>query len=108
SEKIKTKNDKDIKRKNFNEQLMNHLKNKNDTNKNNTIIFIRRTDDNGQVKIMGHLWQLDENWTLRLIRATVDLKNHVIHFHKLRKKEPQNHISIGSAEYHVPIRKTYK
>jgi hypothetical protein len=26
-----------------------------------TMIFIRRTDNDGYVKIMGHQWELDEN-----------------------------------------------
>jgi transposase-like protein len=73
-----------------------------------TMIFIRRTDNKGRAKIMGHLWELDENWTLRLIRATVDLKKHLITFHKLRKKEPNNHRYIGSAEYKLPLRKYQK
>jgi hypothetical protein len=88
--------------------MINDTKNKSDTNKNNNIIFIRRTEDNGQVKMMGHLWQLDENWTLRLVRATVDLKKHIIPFHKLRRKEPHNHLYIGSADYHIPTRKSNK
>ncbi|MDR2115860.1 MAG: hypothetical protein LBP87_05710, partial [Planctomycetaceae bacterium] len=107
NEKIKKDID-DTKRRDFEEQLINNTKNKKDTNKNNTIIFIKRTNDNGQVKMMGHLWQLDENWTLPLIRATVDLKNHVSHFHKLTRKEPHNHLYIASAEYHLPIRKNKK
>ncbi|MDR0335907.1 MAG: hypothetical protein LBI18_02345 [Planctomycetaceae bacterium] len=73
-----------------------------------TIIFIRRTDNKGRVKVMGHLWQLDENWTTRLIRATVDLKNHMILFHKLRRKDPFNHAYIGYAEYLLPTRKSSK
>jgi transposase-like protein len=73
-----------------------------------TMIFIRRTDNKGRAKVMGHLWELDKNWTLRLIRATVDLENHLILFHKLRKKEPQNHCYIGTAEYHLPWRKYQK
>jgi transposase-like protein len=73
-----------------------------------TIIFIRRTDNKGRAKIMGHLWELDEKWTLRLIRATVDLKNHLIHFHKLTKKEPYNHQYIGYAQYQLPKRKYQK
>ncbi|MDR0336564.1 MAG: hypothetical protein LBI18_05685 [Planctomycetaceae bacterium] len=73
-----------------------------------TIIFIRRTDNKGRVKVMGHLWQLDENWTTRLIRATVYLKNHMILFHKLRRKDPFNHDYIGYAEYLLPTRKSSK
>jgi hypothetical protein len=73
-----------------------------------TIIFIRRTDNNGCAKVMGHLWELDKNWTHRLFRATVDLKNHIILFHKLRRKDPHNHSYIGSAEYHLPLRKYQK
>ncbi|MDR0335738.1 MAG: hypothetical protein LBI18_01470, partial [Planctomycetaceae bacterium] len=43
---------------------------------------------------MGHLWERDKNWTIRLIRATVDLKNHVRYFHKLRKKEPYLNLDL--------------
>jgi hypothetical protein len=77
----------------------------NKINEKGTIMFIRRTDNKGRVKMMGHLWQLEKNWTTRLLRATVDLKNHRIHFHKLTKKQPFNHKYIGYAEYHLPIRK---
>jgi hypothetical protein len=75
-------------------------------NKNGTMIFIRRTDEHGYAKVMGHLWELDESWTHKLIRATIDLKNNIITFHKLRRKEPHNHLYIGYAEYRLPIKKS--
>jgi hypothetical protein len=80
----------------------------NKTEKNGTIIFLRRTDNNGGTKVMGHLWKLDENGTHRLVRATVDLKNNIILFHKLRRKDPHHHPYIGYAEYHLPLRKSQK
>jgi hypothetical protein len=34
-----------------------------------TIIFIRRTDNNGTVNVLGHQWLVDSFWTTRLVRA---------------------------------------
>ncbi|MDR1268336.1 MAG: hypothetical protein LBK82_02315 [Planctomycetaceae bacterium] len=86
-EKIETKTRLAAERKMINK----NWKFNNKTEKNGTIIFLRRTDDNGCAKVMGHLWELDKNWTHRLIRATVDLKNNIILFHKLRRKDPHHH-----------------
>jgi hypothetical protein len=69
-----------------------------------TVVFIRRTNDSGNVDVMGHTWVLDENWSNKLIRADVDLTNHEINFYRLRRRDPQNHIYIGTAKYHFPVR----
>jgi hypothetical protein len=68
------------------------------------VIFIRRTNDWGNVNIMGHTWILDENWSNKLVRADVDLTKYEIIFYRLRRRDPQNYIYIGTAEYHFPVR----
>lgn len=37
------------------------------------IIFLRRTSEQGKVRLLGHIFLVDENWPHRLVRAEVDL-----------------------------------
>jgi hypothetical protein len=39
-----------------------------------TIIFIKRTDNNGYANVLGNIWKVDHLWTNRLVRAEIILK----------------------------------
>src|SRR5215471_5437800 len=55
-----------------------------------TIIYLRRTNDHGQVEMLGHRFDVASNWPHRLIRAEVDLKEGCIRFYALRRREPDH------------------
>jgi hypothetical protein len=54
-----------------------------------TIIYIRRSDDAGNVHLLGRSFAVDAKWTHRLVRCEVDLNEHHIRFHALRRRHPQ-------------------
>ncbi len=49
---------------------------------------MRRTNDRGQVEVLGHTFDVASNWPHRLIRAEVDLAQDCIRFYALRRREP--------------------
>jgi hypothetical protein len=66
------------------------------------VIFIRRTNDQGHVNVMGHSWMLSRAWSHRLVRAEVDLTENAISFCRLRRREPEDQECLGMADYHFP------
>jgi hypothetical protein len=63
------------------------------------VIFIRRTNDKGQVNVMGHHWILSCIGPHRLVRAEVDLTKNEIAFYRLRRREPDDQECLGTAKY---------
>jgi hypothetical protein len=66
------------------------------------VIFIRRTDAEGYVPVLGHRWTLSRIGPHRLVRAEVDLTENEISFYRLRRREPDHQECLGTAEYHFP------
>ena len=50
-----------------------------------TVIFIRRSDGEGQVTVMGRRYEVSEDWQHRLVRAEVDFTQREIKFFALRR-----------------------
>ena len=71
------------------------------------VIFIRRTNAQGQVEVMGHHWILESIGAHRLVRAEVNLKKNKIDFYRLRRREPSDQMHLGTAEYRLP-KKVFK
>lgn len=69
------------------------------------IIFLRRTSEQGKVRLLGHSFLVDENWPHRLVRGEVDLGAEVISFYALRRKDPLNQPLLRTVEYSFPKRK---
>jgi len=70
-----------------------------------TVIFIRRLDDAGCVEVMGHRWLVSPDGANRLVRAEVDLTEHIIRFYRLRRRTPHHHAYLGYVDYTFPERK---
>lgn len=70
-----------------------------------TLIYLRRTNEHGSVKILGHSWQVDPLWSHRLLRCHVDLIHHRIDFYRLRRREPTVQPLIKTLPYHLPQRR---
>jgi hypothetical protein len=64
-----------------------------------TVIYIRRTNDHGEVSLLGHTFPLDVTWLHRLIRCEVDLTQGKITSFKLRRREPHEHPKIKTIDY---------
>jgi hypothetical protein len=69
------------------------------------IIFLRRTDADGRLHLLGHRWELDPAWSLRLIRAEVDLNAHQIRCYRLRRQAPDDQPLIKIIPYTFPQRR---
>jgi len=67
-----------------------------------TVIYLRRTNDRGQLEVQRRLYLIDELWTHRLVRAEVDLSNQEIRFHRLRRREPNHQPLILTVPYNPP------
>lgn len=52
------------------------------------IIYIRRTNEQGEASILGHQFAVDERWIHRLVRGEVEIDATVIRFYALRRSAP--------------------
>lgn len=68
------------------------------------VMFLRRTDENGQVHMLGHVIKVQEYWIYRLVRAEVDLSSEEIRFYSLRRREPDVQNLLGTVPYKLPDR----
>lgn len=66
------------------------------------VIFIRRTNAQGHVHVMGHHWMLSCIGPHRLVRAEVDLTQNEISFYRLRRREPEDQECLGTTKYQFP------
>jgi hypothetical protein len=66
------------------------------------IIFLRRTNQNGSVNLLGHSFPLDPLWTHRLVRSEVDLDTNLIRFYALRRREPKHQPLLAQCTYRFP------
>ena len=67
-----------------------------------TVIFIRRTDNRGHVKLLGHDYEASSQWCNRLVRCNVDLTNGRIRIYQLRRRTPTKQPLLKSIRYDVP------
>lgn len=67
-----------------------------------TVIFLRRTDDKGNVRLLGHTYPADREWCRRLVRAEVDLDRGQIRIYALRRREPNTHRLLRTHDYRPP------
>ena len=66
------------------------------------VIFIRRTDLQGRLSLLGHQWNLDPGWCGRLVRAEVDLTVQQIRCYRLRRQAHADQPLIKIIPYHFP------
>jgi len=69
------------------------------------VIYLRRTDANGRVNLLGHSFVVDNCWPHRLVRAHVDLSAAQIYFHALRRRDPTWQPILKTIPYYFPERK---
>jgi hypothetical protein len=66
------------------------------------VIFIRRTNDRGDVALLGHRWHLDPAWCHRLVRAEVDLAAAEVRCFALRRSAPSEQPLLRVLPYRYP------
>jgi len=68
------------------------------------LVFLRRSNGNSEVTLLGRNWPLGQVWPNRLVRCEVDLDKDKIHFFTLRRKEPTSQPQILEVDYRLPNR----
>lgn len=63
------------------------------------ILYLRRTDGQGRVSLMGHTFTVDRYWLHRLVRAEVDLDRESIRFSALRRRDPTDQPLLKVVKY---------
>lgn len=53
------------------------------------LIYIRRTNDKGEVSVLGNQFQVAESWAHRLVRCEIDIAGQEIRCYALRRKAPE-------------------
>ncbi len=68
------------------------------------IVFIRRTDDAGRVRVLGHVFEVSPSWSSRLVRCEVDLGGERVRIHGLRRRDPKDQPVLAVHRYTLPRR----
>jgi putative transposase len=69
------------------------------------LIYLRRSDGQGCVEVLGQRWQVSENWPHRLVRVEVDLTDDRLRFYTLRRREPKSQPLVLEVPYQLPRRR---
>lgn len=68
------------------------------------LLYLRRSDEESHVSLLGHRFGLGAPWPSRLVRAEVDLVDGHIAFYALRRREPHQQPLLGMVPYQLPDR----
>lgn len=69
------------------------------------VIFLRRTDDSGAIRLLERRFVIDANWQHRLVRAELHLPHDCIRVYKLRRREPTHQPLLAEVPYVWPKNK---
>ena len=69
------------------------------------LVFLRRSNERGEVQLLGRTFAVDPLWQHRLVRAEVDLKRCRIRFYTLRRRAPNQQPLVKETRYVLPRRK---
>jgi len=67
-----------------------------------TIIFLRRSNENGNVHLLNKAFSVDEHWPHRLVRCEVDFTHQRIRFYALRRRDPTDQPLLRELPYARP------
>jgi hypothetical protein len=68
------------------------------------LVYLRRSNGQGEVTLLGRTWRVSEVWPNRLVRCDVDLDRDKIRFCTLRRKDPASQPQILEVDYRLPNR----
>jgi hypothetical protein len=66
------------------------------------VIYLRRTDESGAIRVLGHRLEVDAQWVHRLVRAEVDLDAGQIRCYRLRRRAPDHQPLVRTIRYVFP------
>jgi len=66
------------------------------------LLYLRRTDAQGAVPLLGHVFPVDRHWGHRLVRAEVALPGGPIRFFALRRRDPGTQPLLREIPYELP------
>jgi len=69
------------------------------------LVFLRRSNEQGAVQLLGRGFAVDPLWQHRLVRAEVNLKRQQIRFYRLRRRAPEQQPLAQEVPYALPGRK---
>jgi putative transposase len=69
------------------------------------LVFLRRSNERGEVQLLGRTFAADPLWQHRLVRAEVDLKRCRIRFYTLRRRAPDQQPLVKETRYVLPRRR---
>ena len=67
-----------------------------------TVIFLRRSNEHGEVNLLGRTFRVAEHWLHRLVRCEVDFSHQHIRFHALRRRDPATQPLLYQLSYPRP------
>lgn len=67
-----------------------------------TVVFLRRTNDRGVARVMGHDIPIAPHWANRLVRAEVNLPDGPVRVYALRRREPTAQPLMVEVPYCLP------
>jgi len=67
-----------------------------------TMIFVRRSNENGNVHLLGKAFSVDEHWLHRLVRCEVNFTHQRIRFYALRRRDPTGQPLLRELPYPRP------
>ena len=68
------------------------------------LVYLRRSNGDSEVTLLGQAWPLGQVWPNRLVRCEVNLDRNKILFFTLRRKEPTSQPQILEVDYRLPNR----
>jgi hypothetical protein len=68
------------------------------------IVFVRRTDPTGNVRVLGRDFEVDPSWSSRLVRCEVDLAGERLRCFRLRRRAWADQPVLSEARYTLPRR----
>lgn len=69
------------------------------------VIYLRRTDAQGRVSLLGRSFPVDPVWPHRLLRCEVDFEHHQVRCYRLRRREPDQQPLVKTMEYVFPTKR---
>jgi putative transposase len=68
------------------------------------LVYLRRSNAQSEVELLGKTWALGQIWPSRLVRCEVDLDKNKIRFFTLRRKDTDSQPKIIEVNYRLPNR----
>lgn len=69
-----------------------------------TVHFVRRTNERGEVSVLGNTYKAASTWVRRLVRVEVDLTKGQMKIYALRRREPQHQPLLKTHRYQTPTK----